>query len=313
MINNSFALVRQSWAVLKQDKELLWFPVLSGISSIIIALSFLVPGIGFAMLNRDFVESSNDSQLNAIYYVVLFLFYLVSFFSVTFFNTALITCAYMRLQGQNPTFKDGIRGATSHLGKIFIWSLISATVGLVLKFISDKSNLVGKILASVMSLGWSLLTFFIVPVLIFENKSVIESIKQSGVHFKNTWGENVVGQLSMNLFFILVGLLGAIPLILSIVFTINAESESIVFILLGFGFMIFYWIFLGIIGSALDGIFKTALYLYATTGKVSPEFDPELIRNAFKSKGGTPVMPAVATQPVIVTSQPSQQPQPPAV
>lgn len=311
MFNNSFALVRQSWAVLKQDKELLWFPVLSGVSSIIIAISFLVPGFAFVYLNRNVVASNNDFQMNVVYYIGLFFFYLVSFFSVTFFNTALITCAYMRLQGQNPTFKDGINGAMNHLGKIFIWAFISATFGLVLKIISDKSNLIGKILASLMSLGWSLLTFFIVPVLIFENKSVIDSIKQSGIHFKNTWGENIVGQVSMSLFFILVGLLGAIPLIVGIVVTVNSISESIVFILMGFTFMIFYWMLLGIVGSALDGIFKTALYVYATTGKISPEFDPELIRSAFKSKDGAIPSVVVSSQPVIIT--PPQQTQPPIV
>src|SRR5205085_7800002 len=51
-------LVRHSWAVLKQDKEILIFPLLSGIASLAVAASFIVPLVIFGMHQPEIGRAS---------------------------------------------------------------------------------------------------------------------------------------------------------------------------------------------------------------------------------------------------------------
>ncbi len=261
------ALVQQSYAVLKHDKEIMLFPLISMILTIALFFSFMIP--------LFFMSDGAPIQHSSMYYLGLFGYYLISYFIVIFFNTGLITCAHIRLNGGDPTFSDGIRNAAKHIGRIFVWALISATVGIVLQMISERSNMLGKIAVALVGMAWSLLTFFVVPVMIFENVSVIQSIKQSGHLFKKTWGENVIGQFSMGFFFMILGLLGVIPIAAGIIL------KSGLLVLISLPFVVLYWVLLGIISSSLNGIFTTALYTYAKTGKAPKAFNDDFVRHAF--------------------------------
>lgn len=211
-------------------------------------------------------------------YVLLFIYYILSYFIVIFFNTGLITCAHMRLNGKDPTFMDGFNNAKKHVGKIFVWALISATIGLILRIIADRSSWVGKIIVAIIGMAWSLITFFVIPVMVFEDISVFESIKRSGYLFKKTWGENVIGQFSIGFVFLILGIAGIIPLILVLM------TGSFVLIIPIFALVVIYWIFLGIVSASLEGIFVAALYNYASTGKIPSAYSPEVITTAFQPK-----------------------------
>lgn len=277
-IGKSMALIKASWQILKKDKEIMWFPVISGITTLLITGVFLAVTF-FSELGRS---GSPDNQY--MYYALLFLFYITTYFVVTFFNSGLVTCAHIRLNGGDPTFQDGMNNAKKHIGKIFAWALVAATVGIVMQVISDKSKLLGKIAVSLLSMAWNLLVFFIVPVLIIENVDVLASIKRSGEVFRKTWGENVVGNLTMGFVFGILAMLGfflAVPI--AIFFSINSNG-SLLFLLAPIGFTVMYWILLSIISSSLNAIYKVALYQYATTGKISEGFDRSMIENAFKPK-----------------------------
>ncbi len=265
----SWQLVKESFNVLKKDKEIMLFPILSGAVSILVFATFILP---------IFLASNFDFNGSIFTYVVLFLYYLVSYFVVIFFNVGLITCANIRLNGGDPTFMEGIRSAFKNIHKILIWALISATVGLILKATSERSRGLGRLAISLLGIAWNLLTFFVIPVMIFENTSVIESIKRSGAIFRKTWGENFVGQFSIGAVFAVFGLLGIIPIILAIV------SGSLAIAVVLFGIAILYWVILAIISSSLNGIFTVALYNFATKGTAPAGFSEDVIRNAWKPK-----------------------------
>ncbi len=262
----SFQLVKESFEVLKKDKEIMLFPVISAIVTVLLLISFLVPIFFY------------NTGIDNFGYGLLFVYYILSYFIVIFFNTGLITCAHMRLNGKDPTFRDGFNNAKKHIGKIFLWALISATIGLVLRIIADRSSWVGKIIVAIIGMAWSLITFFVIPVMVFENISVFESIKRSGYLFKKTWGENVIGQFSMGFIFLILGIAGIIPLILALM------AGSFVLIIPVFALVVIYWIFLGIVSASLEGIFVAALYNYASTGKIPSAYSPEVITTAFQPK-----------------------------
>jgi hypothetical protein len=267
--SRSFRLVKESYSVLKKDKELMLFPIISGVAGIILLISFLI---------MMFSTGLFGSLGNLISYPLIFLYYLLSYFIIIFFNTGLIACANIRLNGGDPKFKDGIDIALKNIGKIFAWALISATIGMVLRWLSEKSGLIGRIIIGLIGMAWSLLTFFVLPVMILEKASVTDSIKKSGALFKKTWGENAVGQFSMGLAFFLFGLLGIIPLVIAVL------SGSLPIMVLFIGIAFLYWLILGILNASLNGIFLTALYNYANKGTVVSGFSEESIKGAYVPK-----------------------------
>jgi len=272
-IGRSFALVKTSWNILMDDKKLLVFPLLSGIVSLIVILTFALP----LLLTNSLGSMTGLGPIMS--YGLLFVFYVVSYFVVIFFNTALITCVNARLNGRDATISDGLSNAMKHIGSIFVWSLISATVGLILQILEDKAGFIGQIAATLVGGAWGLVTFFVVPILILEDKGVVDSVKDSVSLIKKTWGESIVGGGSIFLVFLIVGIIAAIG-----IFAIWLVSQSI---LLAIALLIFVVAILAVVASAMQGIFVIALYTYARTGTVPSSFNKDLIANAFVPKQGS--------------------------
>jgi hypothetical protein len=271
--DRSYQLFKESFAVLKKDKEIMLFPVISGIIGIALFATFIV---------SMFVTSSFGDTGSLISYLIMFLYYVVGSFVVVFFNVGLITCANIRMKGGDPKFSDGINNAMKHVGKIFVWALITATVGIILRNLSEKSGFLGRIVISLIGMAWGLLTYFVVPVMIFEEVSVIDSIKKSGALFKKTWGENVVGQMSMGLFFFVLFMLGIVPIVIGVLFLMSGVWP-IFAVLICLTFL--YWIAIAILSASLNGVYTTALYNYATKGVVPQGFSEASIKSAWKPKG----------------------------
>lgn len=270
--SRSVQIFKESFEVLKQDKELVLFPIISGVITILITASFMLP---LAFL---FANDSGEFKMNPFYYVVIFILYLLGYFVVIFFNTGLIACAHIRLNGGNPRFGDGLNFAMNNLGKIFGWSLVSATVGLILRIIRDRGGILGAIVAGLVGVAWNLLTFFVIPVMIFENAGVFDSIKRSSLLFKKTWGENVVLRFSVGFIIFLLAMVGVVPIALAVL------TKSAVIIIAIAAVVVMYWAVLGVLSASLNGIFAAALYNYATTGTVPSAYSPELIAGAFEQK-----------------------------
>jgi hypothetical protein len=269
-VSRSFTLIKESWRVISLDKEILLFPVLSGVALLVILLSFVLPAL--------FLSSSSGAFSGGLLLVGLFLFYLLCYFVVIYFNTALITCARIRLTGGNPVFMDGIRNANAHFVSIFIWAMISATVGLVLHLLQERAGIIGQIVIGLIGAAWSLITYFAIPVMIFEEKGPVEAIRESASLFRKTWGETLIGQVSIGIVFVILGVLGMIPVALALM------SGSFTLFLILLAIFIIYIAILMVIGSSLQGVYNTALYLYATTGNVPEAYSKELIANAFAPK-----------------------------
>jgi len=250
------------------DKKLLVFPILSGIITLIVIASFVLPLI--------FSGGALSITTNTLAGVILvFLFYLVTYFVVIFFNVGLISCVYARLQGKEMTIQEGLSAATRHIRAILVWAVIAATVGLVLRMIEDRAGALGGIATAIVGGVWSLVTLFVVPVFVFEGKGVIDAIKESWSLFKKTWGESVVGTLSISFVFGVIGLLGLLLVLATLL------SGNMVIFFAALALFIVLIAILAILASAMQGIFVVALYTYARTGEVPGGFDRNLVTGAF--------------------------------
>jgi Family of unknown function (DUF6159) len=272
-IRRSYAIFVESLRVLAQDKEILVFPLLSGIITIIAFITMVFAGATSGLF-RDFQAGNR-----ALAYAVLFVWYFVSWFIVLFFNVAVIECASIRLRGGDPTIADGFRASMQHLGRIATWALISATVGVILRFVAERAKIIGRVISGLLGAAWSIATYFIVPVMIFERRSIRDSIRQSTQLIAKTWGESLVAAGGIGVFIMLLAVGG-------LVFPIAAIFISPTAALVALGVLVVYWIALSVVSAALSGIFRTALYLYATEGRTPAGFTPEYVQNAFAVKSG---------------------------
>ncbi|MBN1861415.1 MAG: hypothetical protein JW840_08150 [Candidatus Thermoplasmatota archaeon] len=259
----SWQLMKTSLSVLRKDKEIMIFPILSFIACVVILLSFFA---GFWFLGGI---SSNSTPW--IWGVAIILMYFVLFFIVIFFNTAIIACANIRLEGGDPTVSDGLRIASQNIGRILIWAIISATIGMILQAIRERGGWAGRIIAGVFGIAWTYVTFFIIPVLIYEKKGIASSIRRSASLFKQTWGETIIGSFGFGILFFLLALLGILPIFLG--YLLGGITGGIIGLIIAF----FYWAFIGVVATATNGIYVAALYQYATKKQLPSEFDASLI------------------------------------
>lgn len=260
MFSQSWELVRKSFDVLRKDKEMMLFPVMSAVFTVAAFALFLLPA--FALRSTEGIAAS------------LFAFYFIAYFLTVFFNTGLVICASIRLKGGDPTVRDGLSGAAKNLRKIFMWSLIAATVGMLISALtSSRKSLPSRIIGSVLGFSWGLLSFFVIPVMVFEDVGPIDAIKKSGELIKKTWGENLAGQFSTGAIFFAAGLLGSVPLFISI------YTQSVGLLALVGGATLIFWALLAIMNASLKGIFTVSLYEYAKGNATTPLND--MAKNAF--------------------------------
>ncbi len=279
-------LARQSWRVLMLDKELLVFPLLSGIACMMVMASFAFPlwSTGFVdeVMAERAAEQGDGGQFHQIVgLVVLFAYYFVNYFVIVFFNSALVACAIIRFKGGNPNLRDGFSAASSLLPQIAGWAAVAATVGVLLRVIESRSEKVGQIVAGLMGMAWSAVTYFVVPVIVVERMGPIAATKRSFSILKKTWGEALTANFGIG--FVVFGamLLGIIPIILGVV-ALGMDLLPVGFASIGIGIVIL--LIVSLISSALNTIVIGALYLYAAEGKVPEQFDEDVFRHAFAHK-----------------------------
>jgi hypothetical protein len=268
-LDRTWQLFKESFAVLAGDAEILVFPVCSGISLLLLGASFCIP------LYRDgTLQAVAHHKGKWDDYAVLFVWYYLNFFVGIFFNSALMGCANMRLSGKQPTVGAGFRIALERLGRIAAWALLAASVGLVLSSLRDRNNKLLSIVSAGLNLAWSLITYLIVPVLLFEDQGVFCSLDRSAELFRSHWGEQVAG----NFGFGLLSLLLAIPAVLLALACWRFDPIAGI-ILAGV-----YLLILATVTSAVRGVFTVALYRYATAGSPPPGFSADVIDGTLGGK-----------------------------
>ncbi len=286
-ISRGWELVKESWSVLRQDKELMLFPMLSSIACILVAASFALPFIFVPELGKAIFDQKNQQAHGApnskiLGYAIGFAFYFVNYFVIVFFNVALVSCALARFKGGNPTVGDGIQAAVQRLPQIFAWSLLAATVGMALRMLEERLSFLGKFVIGLVGLVWTMAIYFVVPVLAAERVGPLEAVKRSSKILMKTWGESLVGNISMGIISLLFSLPGIAVIVIGMVFGAALNSIAIGILICACG--VIYLIFLSIVMSTLQQIFLAGTYLYASEGVIPPGFNEELLRDAFRRK-----------------------------
>jgi len=277
-IANSWELVKASARVLQQDKELLIFPILSMIGVLVVTATFIVPFIFGGLLDAVLGE-----RFQAAGYIVMFLYYIVQYAVIFFANTALVGAAMIRLKGGDPTVRDGLEIAARNLPAILGYSVIAATIGVILRSLTERSEGLGRFVISLLGTAWNVATFLVVPVLAVEGLGPIEAIKRSTSLLKRTWGEQIAGNFGLGaitfLTIMVVILFGAAG-----VFGLIAINASPFFFVIFIALMVLLLVVIGLVSSTLSSIYTSAVYQYAVTGETGGFFDDQLVQQAFRPR-----------------------------
>jgi hypothetical protein len=261
--------------VLLKDKELLLFPLISGICCLLVMASFALP----IYFTGSWTLPKPDATLQqVIYYGTLFLFYFCNYFVMIFFNCGIVACAMIRMGGGDPTVGDGLRAASRRLPAIAGWAFISATVGLLLRLIEQRSEKIGRIVSGLLGMAWTVVSYLVIPILVAEERGPVAAFKESTQLLKKTWGQQLVGNFSFGLMFFLLSL-PAFALI-----AVGIFSGSGVAALVCIALAVLYLIGLALVQSALQSIFQAAVYLYARDGQVPDGFQAEFLSGAMAER-----------------------------
>ncbi|TMA07000.1 MAG: hypothetical protein E6J94_06115 [Methanobacteriota archaeon] len=257
-------LTKVSLSILRREKGLILLPFLSLLTTGVAWILFFL-GIFF------FVPNPTNPFGSVFFYAGLAVVYFITFFVSIYFNAAVMGAAMIRLNGGDPTISDGLKVANENLRRIAGWALLSATVGLILRAIAERAGIIGRIIAGFAGAAWGVITYLVVPVLIFEKVGPWAAVKRSGSLLRKTWGEAMGGYFSLGAIFLLLALPGLLLLLGGV------AIGGIVGLLIGGAVAVVYWLILGLLGAASQSILVTALYRYATTGKLGFGFPEGLL------------------------------------
>jgi hypothetical protein len=278
----SWALMKASAAVLRSDKALLAFPLLSGVCSLVIAASFLIPVVLAVIAEGGHLSDQAGRHWSPATYLVFFAFYLVQYFVIVFFNTALAGCALRHLRGEPTSLSDGLALARSRWTSILGYALIAATVGLFLRALQERLGLIGRLVVGFLGLAWTVATFLVVPVLASQAVGPVDAVKRSVELLKRSWGENLIGNVGLGTAF---GLMTFLALLVGAVLIGGAVAlHSLPAVVVAVVVVAVGLVLLSLVQASLQGIYAAALYRYAEAGEVGAGFDQALLESAFRAK-----------------------------
>jgi hypothetical protein len=279
--SRSWELVKQSFAILRSDKQLMLFPICSAIACLVVT-AIIATGGTIVMMPAFASAAASGERFNPnrspIFLLGMFVLYVANYFVMVFFNVALVGVANSRLMGGTWTFRDGLELAWARKGTILQWALVAATVGMILRTLEERLGFVGRLIMRLIGIAWTLACYFVVPVLAFEDLTPIQAFKRSSKLFRDTWGEKVIGGFSLGLVSLVLMLPGIGLWIAAMVL------GGIKGLLIGTVLMILYFLMLSVFMSAVQGVFNAALYRYACFKQVPPAFSQELIASAWAPK-----------------------------
>jgi Family of unknown function (DUF6159) len=278
-LERSWDLANACMGLLREDKSLLVFPLLSSIAMFLIVGSFAVPlyPLVTAMSEHGYVRT-----LGSLTYVGLFIFYWIQFTIVTFFNTALVEVAMERLDGREATTGDGLRRAWARFPIILAYSAIAATIGTVLRLLAERVGFIGKIVVGMIGFVWVVATALVVPVLAAEDVGPIEAVRRSVELIRKSWGEDLIGNTGIGLAFGVV--MAVVAFCGAMLFLAALSVHSTAFAGLVLVILVVTLCTTALAQATLSGLYSAALYRYAAGETKTGDIDPALLESAFRAR-----------------------------
>lgn len=275
--SDSRTITQQTWGVVKQNPYMLGFPALAGIVAAVVVVA--VAGIGFGLLGltgaaEQLAENGTTENNSAIVIGIIVL--AVAAYLGTLITqvcmAGLVKAADEELQGRDSSFGGGLSAALGHLPALMGWAAIQTLVGWILSAIrgnGQSGSAVADIarigLAGLAQVAWSVVSFFVLPLIVLRDMGPIEAVKKSFSMIRATWGMQIAGGVRLGFLVALVGLLPGIAAIIGGVFLMIGDYLALGVPLVTLGLIIV--VVAQVLISALRAVFSVALFHYAEGGQ----------------------------------------------
>lgn len=267
-ISNGWQLAVNSLKVLNANKQLIIFPVLS-----LFSMALITGSLGYVFL-PGFGWNAHAIDLDGwAFYALLFVYYIVNYFVVVFFNMALMHCERLYFEGEEVTISKGLQFSAGRVLVIFQWAVFSATVGVILKIAQDNLGWLGRTIIGVIGIGWGLTTFLVVPVLAYEQLGPLDAVKRSAQLMTEKWGEGISASFSFGLIFLVVFMVLAVG---AFGITYYVSEGAGIMLAVAVAMLLF------VVSGAVQSIFVSALYANVN-GRINNHFGQKVLDNLFES------------------------------
>jgi len=166
-------LIRTCAGVIRSDVTIVLYQIISVVICVTALYLFLI-----ALFASTDLETVSLNDQGPEFAFQLFAYYFFAFMVLTFFNAASVVVATIRLRGGDPVFRDGIEAASGKLLPIFQWAGISAVVGVLLVALRSGTG-ESVLFSAIFGFIWSVVTYFVVPILLFEEEGPIYASSSS--------------------------------------------------------------------------------------------------------------------------------------
>lgn len=279
-IRAGWELTKKSWAVLREHRQLMRFPIYGAFATIPLAIITLGPGL--YLIEEGEIAPGAPLTVLGLYVLALVGIY---------FSVGLAATADKIFRGEETSVSEGLAVARERLRQVAGWAFFSTVVGVIISLIEDQGGIFGAIVGRVLDIGWALVTFLAVPVIALEGTGPLETLKRSGTLFKSRWGQQVTGNIAIGGAVFLFGVLPAAALIgLGVLLWGTSGFGGALLVIVGVILLAVAFL----VQKALSGIFGVALYHYAAEGAALGGFTAADLESAVKIKGGaTPAQSSI--------------------
>jgi len=181
-IKHSWELARTSLTILREHKRLFLLFLLSllpvSIFILIISVGILTAGI----------SAGGFLEMMSFLYLEFFAWFLVIFFNVAFTHGVLTLLE----GGRSFSIRESLKEALMRMGLIFKWIGFTVVVILLFNCLRWIPTAAAGVVSYILSLAWLCATYFIVPIMVFENLTATEALERSLRVLRKTWMELIV-------------------------------------------------------------------------------------------------------------------------
>lgn len=280
-IRRGWGLTKKSWTLLNGHRKLIRFPLYGALATVPLAILFLGPGL--YLLDKDSLAGAIPLLVIGVYALSVVGFY---------FSVGLAAAANMIFDGQPATVADGLAVSRANFSQICGWAALSTAISVLMGVLENQGGIAGNVVARLVGMAWSLVTFLAVPVIAIEGTGPLQTLKRSASIFRQRWGQQITGNIAIGAAVFLIGVLPAIVLIVAGV-ALWSSASFLGALLVVIGALVLAIAML--VSRALSGVFGVALYRYALDGQAVGGFTQDELESAVKAKKGGRNAPPTAT------------------
>lgn len=291
--SESRSITKRCFAVVKDNPYLLLFPILAGVVGTVVVL--VVGGVGVGVLGPavSLADLDKGGDVPTSVTVTAFVFAFIAAYLATAVTrvcmAGVVHCANEELQGRDSSFGAGLSAAFGRLPQLLGWALIQTVVGWLLQAIQGNGgdnvvvNILRLVLATLAAVAWSVISFFVLPMIMLRDKGPISGMKESIGLIRSTWGKQIAGGVRIGGLIILLSVLPGIVALVGGGFLAFASTPYVGIPLMILGGLL---ILIGqVLISTLRAVFSVALLHYAEDGSVIGPFDGAELAHAVRTKG----------------------------